>query len=63
MYRDTTNVEHEIYDYTGNNWSHWNSNKMFKEKFVSHSSKTVSTFTTKDSCTWNIRHNTGSIAV
>jgi hypothetical protein len=22
MYRDTTNVEHEMYDYTGNGWSH-----------------------------------------
>ena len=26
MYRDITNVEPEIYDYTSNNWSHWNSN-------------------------------------
>ena len=26
-YRDTTNVEPEMYDYTSNNWSHWNSNK------------------------------------
>jgi hypothetical protein len=25
MYRDTMNVEPEMYDYTGNNWSHWNS--------------------------------------
>ena len=32
MYRDTTNVEHEIYDYTSNNWSHWNTKKP-KEKF------------------------------
>jgi len=24
MYRDTTNVEPEMYDYTNNNWSHWN---------------------------------------
>jgi hypothetical protein len=23
MYRDTTNVEPEMYDYTSNNWSHW----------------------------------------
>jgi len=22
MYRDKTNVEHEMYDYTGNKWSH-----------------------------------------
>ena len=27
MYRDTTNVEPEMYDYTSNNWSHWNSNE------------------------------------
>jgi hypothetical protein len=25
MYRDTTNVEHGMYDYTVNNWSHRNS--------------------------------------
>jgi hypothetical protein len=23
MYRDTANVEPEMYDYTSNNWSHW----------------------------------------
>jgi hypothetical protein len=28
---DTTNVEHEMYDYTGNNRSHRNTNKRFKE--------------------------------
>jgi len=33
MYRDTMNVELEMYDYTGNNWSHWNSNEKLKEKF------------------------------
>jgi hypothetical protein len=33
MYRDTTNVEPEMYDYTSNNWSHWNSNEKLKEKF------------------------------
>ena len=32
MYRDTTNVEPEMYDYTSNNWSHWNSNKKLKGK-------------------------------
>ena len=30
MYRDTANVEHVMYDYTGNNWSHWNSNEKLK---------------------------------
>jgi len=32
MYRDTTNVEPEMYDCTGNNWSHWNSDEKLKEK-------------------------------
>jgi len=31
MCRDTPEVEHELYGYTGNNWSHRNGNKMFKE--------------------------------
>jgi hypothetical protein len=62
MYRDTMNVEHEMYDYTGNNWGHWNSNKRFKEEFGSHTRKTFNRFTTKGSCTWNITHNTESIA-
>jgi hypothetical protein len=31
-HRETTNVEHEMYDYTGNNGSHRNGNKRFKEK-------------------------------
>jgi len=31
MYRNTTNVEYEMYDYTGNNWGHRNSNKSFKK--------------------------------
>jgi hypothetical protein len=33
MYRDTKNVEPEMYDYTNNNWSQWNSNEKLKEKF------------------------------
>ena len=33
MYRDTMNVELEMYDYTSNNWSHWNSNEKLTEKF------------------------------
>jgi hypothetical protein len=31
VYRDTTNVECEMYDRIGNNWSHWKSNKRFKK--------------------------------
>ena len=63
MYRDTTNVESEIYDYTSNNWSHWNSNVKLKEKFGSGTRKRYDRFTTKDSYAWNITHNTESTAV
>jgi len=62
-YRDVTNVEPEMYEYTSNNWSHWNSNKKLKEKFVSYTRKTIDRFTTKDSYTWNVTHNTGNTAV
>ena len=63
MYRDTTNVGPEMYDYTGNNWSHWNSNEKLKEKFGSCTRKTFDKFITKDSCTLNITHSTESTAV
>ena len=63
MYIDTTNVEPEMYDYTGNNWSHWNSNEKLKDKFGSCTRKTFDRFITKDSYTWNITHNTESTAV
>jgi hypothetical protein len=63
VYRDTTNVEPEIYNYTNNNLSHWNSNEKLKEKFGSCTRKTLDRFTTKDSYTWNIIHNTESTTV
>jgi hypothetical protein len=63
MYRDTTNVEPEMYNYTSNNWSHWNINEKLKEKFGSCTRKTFDRFTTKDSCTWNVTHNTECTAV
>jgi len=47
MYGDKTNVEPELYDYTSNNWSHWNSNEKLKEKFVRFTKKTLGRFTTK----------------
>jgi hypothetical protein len=62
-YRETTNVELEMYDYTSNNWSHWNSNKKLKETFRRYPRKIFERFTTKDSYTWNITHNTESTAV
>jgi hypothetical protein len=63
MHRGTTNVEPEMYDYTSNNWSHWNSKEKLKEKFGSCTRKTFDRFTTIDSYTWNITHNTESTAV
>jgi hypothetical protein len=62
-YRDTMDMEPEMYDYTGNNWSHWNDNKMLKEKSGSYTRKTFNRFTTKDSYTWKITLNTESTAV
>jgi hypothetical protein len=63
MYRDTMNVEHEMYDYTRDNWSYRNRNKRFKEKFRSHTGKTLNRFAAEDSYTWNITRNTESTAV
>jgi hypothetical protein len=57
-YFDTTNVEPEMYDYTGCNWSHWNSNEKLKEKPGSYTRKTFDRFTTG-----NITHNTESTVV
>ena len=62
-YRDTTNVEPEMYDYTSKNWSHWNSNEKLKEQFGICTRKIFDIFTTKGSYTWNITHNTESTAV
>jgi hypothetical protein len=33
MYRNTTNVEHEICNYTGNNWSNRNVKRRLKKSF------------------------------
>jgi hypothetical protein len=63
MYRDTANVEPEMYDYTSYNWSHWNSKETLREKSVSYTGKTFDRFTTADNCTGNSAHNTESTAV
>jgi len=47
MYTDKTTVEHEMYDYTGNNWSHRHSKRSFKEKCGSHTRKIFNKFATK----------------
>jgi len=56
-------IEIHMYDCTSNNWSHWNSNDKLKEKFGNYTRKTLDRFTTKDSYTWNITHNTESTAM
>jgi hypothetical protein len=63
MYWDTTNVVYETYIHAGNNWSHRNSNKRFKEKYGSHTVKPFNRFIKRDSYIWNITHNTESTAV
>ena len=63
IYRDTTKVEPEMYDYNNNNWSHWNSNEKLKEKFGSCTRITFDRFITKGSYTWNNILNTESTAV
>jgi hypothetical protein len=63
MYRDTTNVEPEKYDYTSNNCSHWNRNEKLKKKSGSCTEKTFDRFSTKDSCTGNSTHSGETAAV
>jgi hypothetical protein len=48
MYKDTANVEPEMYGCTGNDWSHWNGNEKLKEIFGSCTGKTFDRFTTKE---------------
>ena len=50
-------------DNTNNNNNNNNNNEKLKEKFGSYTRKTFDRFTTKDSYTWNITHNTESTAV
>jgi hypothetical protein len=63
VYRVTINVEHEMYDYTGNSLCHRNSNKQFKEKFGSHTIEIFNRLTTKDSYIRRITHDTEITAV
>ena len=61
MYRDTTNVEPEMCDYTSNNWSHRNSNGKPKEKFGSRTRKTFDRFTTKKTAILGTSHIIGKV--
>jgi hypothetical protein len=62
-YRDTTNVEPEMYDYTSNKWGRWKSNEKLKKKFRSCTRKIFARLSRKDSYTCNITHNTEITAV
>jgi hypothetical protein len=56
------NVELEMYDYTSYNWSHLKTNEKLKENPESYTRKTYDRFTTENSYTWNITHDTESNA-
>ena len=60
MCKNTTNVEYEMYDHTGNNWRRWNDNERLEEKFGGHTKEIFHIITTKTSCTWSITYNTES---
>jgi hypothetical protein len=62
MYIDKTNMEHKMYDHTGNNSSQRNSNKRFKEEFGNRTRKAYTILATTDGYSWNITHNTESSA-
>ena len=62
MYRDTTNVEYEMYGYIGSNGSRRKSDKRFKEKFGNHTRKVFNRFPTKDIYIRNVTHTTYSTA-
>ena len=52
-----------MYAHTGNNCSQPNSKKDSNRNLEAVPGKTLDRFTTKDSYTWNITHNTESTAV
>ena len=60
MYRDKTNVEHEVY-LTVKIRATGLVTKGLEKSLETR--KTFNRFTTKDICAWNITHNVGSIAV
>jgi len=57
------NCIEEFYNNNNNNKSLKKKKKKEKEKFGNCTRKTFDRFTTKDSYTWNITHNTESTAV
>jgi hypothetical protein len=56
-------VERELFDLAGNNWSHWRSNKRFKEEFGSHTREILIRFTSEVGYAWDFTFDTESIAV
>jgi hypothetical protein len=63
MSKDTTNVEHEMCDYTANNWSHRNSKKLLQETLEAIIRKHSTGSLRRTSILGNSTHNTESTAV
>ena len=63
VYRNTTNVEPEMTIVPVITGATGIVTRRVKEKFGNYTRKTLDRFTTKDSYTWNITHNTESTAV
>ena len=55
MYGDTTNVEYEIHDFVGNNWSHRNGNKSLNKIWKPYQ-KNIQYFPYKTSYTYLRNH-------
>ena len=63
MYRDTTNVEPEMYVVPVIIGATGIVTRSLKKNFETIPGKRLDRFTTKDSYTWNITHNTESTAM
>jgi hypothetical protein len=62
-YRDTKNVELEMYDYTSYNWNHWYSNEKIKENLDAVPGKHSIDSLQKTAIVGTSHVNTGSTAV
>jgi hypothetical protein len=55
-YRNSANVEHEMFHHTGNHWSYRNCNSRTQKISGYNTRKAFNRFSTKNSCTRNITH-------
>jgi len=63
VYRDATNVEPEMYDYTVINGTTGIVTRSLRKNLERYTRRTFDRFTTKNSYTWNITRNAESTAV